>query len=176
MGPAEMSSKQQINVMETLDNNSSNWLLWQSRMQFLFESKGLLVHIEGTAVEPVLNPALAALTQPSDKQQRKIDWIEEKLEKYHTNKGLARSQIIMAVSESMVLKLQASTTAKAMWDTLIAKMTKKPKMVLTTLQRQLRNIKCSEEDNLHDHLDKAQDMYARLTEMGALMDEEEFMI
>jgi hypothetical protein len=42
-------------------------------MRFLFKSKGLQSHIEGTAIEPVLNPVLAALTQPSDKQQKKID-------------------------------------------------------------------------------------------------------
>jgi hypothetical protein len=39
----------------------------------------------------------------------------------------------------------------------------------------LQNIKCSEEVNLYDHLDKAQDTYARLKEMGALMSKEEFM-
>jgi hypothetical protein len=41
-------------------------------------------------------------------------------------------------------------------------MTKKPKMVLTNLQRQLWNIKCVEDGDLREHLDKAQDLYARL--------------
>jgi hypothetical protein len=47
MGPADMSSKQQINMVETLDNDGANWPLWRSRMKFLFESKGLLEHIKG---------------------------------------------------------------------------------------------------------------------------------
>jgi hypothetical protein len=51
MGPTDMSSKQQMNMMETLDNDSSNWPFWRSRMKFLFESKGLLAHIKGTAVK-----------------------------------------------------------------------------------------------------------------------------
>jgi hypothetical protein len=91
-----MFSKQQVNVMETLDNDSLNWLHWQSKMKFLFESKGLLPHIEGTAVKQVLNPMLTALIQPSDKQQRKIDCIEERLEKYQINEGLVKAQIVMA--------------------------------------------------------------------------------
>jgi hypothetical protein len=66
-------------------------------------------------------------------------------------------------------------TIKEMWDALVAEMMKKPKMVLTTLQRQLHNIKCSKDNDLHEHLDKAQDLYAHLKEMGAAMGEEEFM-
>jgi hypothetical protein len=75
----------------------------------------------------------------------------------------------------MALMLNNYPTAKEMWDTLIAEVTKKPKMVLTNLQRQLCNIRCSEEDDLCEHLDKVQDLYAHLKEMGAAITEEEFM-
>ena len=52
-------------------------------------------------------------------------------------------------------------------------MTKKPKMVLTSLQCQLRNMKCSEEDDLRLYLDKAQDLFACLNDMGAKMENSE---
>ena len=65
--------------------------------------------------------------------------------------------------------------AKEVWDALVVEMTKKPKMVITSIQCQLRNIKCSEEDDLQEHLDKAQDLYSRLNEMGATISEEEYM-
>jgi gag-polypeptide of LTR copia-type len=54
-------------------------------------------------------------------------------------------------------------------------MTKKPKMVLTSLQRQLRNIKCSEDGDLREHSDKAQDLYAQLNDMGAKISESKFI-
>ena len=54
-------------------------------------------------------------------------------------------------------------------------MTKKPKMVLTSLQRQLSNMKCSEEDDLRQYLDKAQDLFAHLNDMGAKMENSEFL-
>ena len=63
--------------------------------------------------------------------------------------------------------LQKQKTAKDTWDALVTEMTKKPKMVLTSLQRQLRNMKCSEEDDLRKYLDKAQDLFVRLNDMGA---------
>ena len=54
-------------------------------------------------------------------------------------------------------------------------MTKKPKMDLTSLQHQLRNMKCSEEDDLREYLDKAQDLFARLNDIGAKMEKSEFL-
>ena len=54
-------------------------------------------------------------------------------------------------------------------------MTQKLKMVLTSLQCQLRNMKCSEEDDLRQYLDKAQDLFACLNDMGAKMENSEFL-
>ena len=48
-------------------------------------------------------------------------------------------------------------------------------MVLTSLQHQLRNVKCSEEDNLRQYLDNAQDLFACLNDMGAKMENFEFL-
>jgi hypothetical protein len=46
------------------------------------------------------------------------------------------------------------------------------KMVLTTIQWKFHNIKCSEEDNLWESSDKAQDLYACIKEIGAKLEME----
>ena len=115
-------------------------------MLSFFESKNLLRHIEGTAVKPpgpVIHPKGTALTEDQEILQ---DRAEERLEKYLAREGLVKTQVIISVSES--LALMKNFTAKELWDTLVKEMTKKPKMVVTSLQKQLRNIKCSEEDDL----------------------------
>ena len=71
--------------------------------------------------------------------------------------------------------LQKQKTAKDTSDALVTEMTKKPKMVLTSLQCQLRNMKYSEEDDLRKYLDKAQDLFAHLNDMGAKMENSEFV-
>ena len=71
--------------------------------------------------------------------------------------------------------LQKQTTAKDRSDALVTEMTKKPKMVLTPLQHQLRNLKCSEEDGLRQYFDKAQDLFACLNDMGATISDSEFL-
>ena len=48
-------------------------------------------------------------------------------------------------------------------------------MDLTSLQHQLRNMKCSEEDDLRQYLDKAQDLFAHLNDTGAKMENSEFL-
>ena len=85
------------------------------------------------------------------------------------------TQIILSVSESLALMLWKQKTAKDTWYALVTEMTKKPKMVLTSLQCQLRNMKCSEEDDLRQYLDKAQDLFACLNDMGAKMENQEFL-
>ena len=103
------------------------------------------------------------------------DKAEERLEKYLSREGQVKTQIILSVSESLALLLQKQKTAKDTWDALVTEMTKKPKMVVTSLQRQLRNLKCSEEVDLREYLDKAQDLFACLNEMGAKMENQEFL-
>ena len=70
--------------------------------------------------------------------------------------------------------LQKQKTTKDTWDALVTKMTK-PSKVLTSLQHQLRNLTCSEEENLRQHLDKAQDLFAHLNDMGAKTIYSEFL-
>ena len=48
-------------------------------------------------------------------------------------------------------------------------------MVLTSLQHQLLNIKCSEEDDLKEHLDKAQNLFAQLNDIGTKMTDSDFL-
>jgi hypothetical protein len=103
-----------------------------------------------------------ALTQPSEKQMEKIEKYEERLEHFNSQEGRAKAQIIISVSESMALILKKDPTAKEMCDRLIAEVRKKPKIVLTNLQRQLCSIKCSKEDDLCEYLDKVEDLYAYL--------------
>ena len=156
IGPGDKSEK--AVAVEKLATDGSNWPLWRVTMLSFFESKNLLRHIERAAVKspgPVIHPKGTALTEDQELLQ---DRAEERLEKYLAREGLVKTQVIISVSESLALMLQKKSTAKELWDTLVTEMTKKPKMVVTSLQRQLRNIKCSEEDDLQEHLDKAQDL------------------
>ena len=127
-------------------------------MKSYFKSKNLVRHVEGTAdrpPDPLTFPKNHVLTE---EEEAKADKAEERLEKYLSREGQVKTQIILSVSESLALMLQKQKTAKDTLDALVTEMTKKPKMVLTSLQRQLRNMKCSEEEDLRKYLDKAQDL------------------
>ena len=54
-------------------------------------------------------------------------------------------------------------------------MMKNPKMVVALIQRQLRNMKCSDDDDLREHLGKAPDLYTRLNDMRATITQAEFL-
>jgi transposase InsO family protein len=173
MGPADKSDK--LLGVERLNTDGSNWPLWRATLLSYFESKNLLRHIEGTAIKPPDPPTFPKGYTLTSEEDSQVERAEERMEKYLAREGQVKTQIILSVSESLALMLQKMKTAREVWDSLVTEMTKKPKMVLTSLQRQLRNIRCSEEDDLRQHLDKAQDLYARLNDMGATISEDEFI-
>ena len=146
MGPANKPDKSL--AAKRLATDGSNWPLWKATLMSYFESRNLVKHVNGTADRPPDPPTFAKGHILTDKEEAKVDKAEERLEKYLSREGQVKTQIILLVSESLALMLQKQKTAKAIWDTLVTEMTKKPKMVLTSLQCQLRNMKCSEEDDL----------------------------
>ena len=140
-----------------------------------FESRNLVKHVEGTADRPPDPSTFAKGHILTDDEEAKVDKAEERLEKYLSREGQVKTHIILSVSESLTPMLQKQKTAKDTWDALVTEMTKKLKMVLTSLQQQLRNMKCSEEDDLRQYLDEAQDLFAHLNDMGAKMENSEFL-
>src|SRR3979490_2782341 len=170
MGPGEQSEKP--HSMGKLATDGSNWSLWWATFRNYFESKNLLKHIEGTVDRPPNPPTFPKGHILTDDEEIKGDEAEERLERYLEREGVVKTQILISVSESLALMLEKKKDTKEIWDTLVEEMMKKPKMVVTTIQRQLCNMKCSEDDDLREHLDKAQDLYARLNDMGAKISEE----
>ena len=141
----------------------------------IFESKNLLNHINGTTISLPPPPSFPAPHLLTDEEEAKVEKAEDRLKKFLAREGLVKSQVNISVSEPLALMLQKRSLAQEVWSALVSEMTKKPKMVVNSLQRQLRNIKCSEEDNLRLHLDRAQDLFVRLKEMGAKISDDEFM-
>src|SRR3979490_183300 len=174
MGPGDQIEKPSL-TMGKLATDGSNWSLWRATLRSYFESKNLLKHVEGTVDRPPDPPTFPKGHILTDDEEAKVDKAEDRLEKYLAREGLVKTQILISVSESLALMLEKKMNAKEIWDTLVAEMTKKPKMVVISIQRQLRNMKCLEDDDLREHLDKAQDLYSRLNDMGAKVSEEEFL-
>ena len=153
MGPANKSDK--LLAVERPATDGTNWPLWKATLMSYFKSRSLLIHVDGTVDWPPDPPTFPKGHILTDEEDAKVEKAEEKLEKYLSREGQVKTQIILSVSESLALMLQKQKTAKDTWDGLVNEMTKKPKMILTSLQHQLRNLKCTEEYNLRQHLDKA---------------------
>ena len=144
-------------------------------MLTFFKSKNLLKHIDGTAIRPQPPPKFASTHVLTEEEEERVEKAEDRMDKFLAREGLVKPQVIISVAEPLALMLQKKRSAQEVWEALVEEMTKKPKMVITSLQRQLRNMRCSEEEDLRLHLDNAQDLFARLKEMGAKITNDEFM-
>ena len=150
-------------------------VFWKATLHSYFKSKNLLKHIEGTADKPPDPPTSAKGHILSGDEKVQLGKAEERLEKYFGREGQVKTQITVPVSESLALMLQKKKTVKEIWDSLVAEMTKKPKMMVTSLQKLLHNMKYSEDDDLREHLEKVQDLYSWLNDMRATVTEFKFL-
>ena len=174
MGPGEKSSLNP-SAVDKLATDGSNWPLGQATMLTFFESKNLLKHIDGTAIRPQPPPKFASTHVLTEEEEERVEKAEDRMDKFLAREGLVKSQVIISVAEPLALMLQKKRSAQEGWEALVEEMTTKLKMVITSIQRQLRNMRCSEEEDLRLHLDNAQDLFARLKEMGAKITNDEFM-
>jgi superfamily II DNA or RNA helicase len=126
-------------------------------MLSFFKSRNLMKHINGIPIKPPVPTEFPPHYTPSDDEEMRYEKAEDRLEKYLAREGMVKTQVITSVSESLALMLHKKGNAKDLWEALTDEMMKNPKMVVTSLKRQLRNMKCSEDDDLHEHLDKSQD-------------------
>ena len=173
MGPTNKPDKSL--AVERLATYGSNWPLWRATLLSYFEYRNLAKHVDGTADRPPDPPTFSMSHILTDDQETTVDKAEERLDMCISREGQVKTQIILSVSESLALMLQKQTTAKDTCDALVTEMTKKPKMVLTSLQFQLRNMKCSEKDDLRQYLNKSQDLFAHLKVMGVTVSDSEFL-
>ena len=134
MGPGLKSSESSI-AMDKLATDGSNWPLWKATMLTFFESKNLLNHINGTAIRPPPPLSFPATHLLTDEEEAKVEKAEDRLEKFLAREGLVKSQVNTSVSEPLALMLQKKSLAQEVWSALVSEMTKKPKMVVTSLQR-----------------------------------------
>ena len=174
MGPREKSSLNP-SAVDKLATYGSNWPLWQATMPTFFKSKNLLKHIDGTAIRPQPPLKFPATHLLTEEEEERVEKAEDRMDKFLAREGLVKSQVIISVAEPLALMLQKKRSVQEVWEGLVEEMTKRPKMVITSLQRQLRNMRCSKEEDLRLHLDNAQDLFARLKEMGAKITNEEFI-
>jgi hypothetical protein len=158
--------------------NGANWVSFKCRMFIDVGSRpSLLQHLEGKA--PYLK-APAPLKAKATQQEQ--DDYEEHRERYNsavdlwqTHDFAVQRQIIHNIPDSVFICIQNFSTAAEMWEALRRDFKGRNQIVQNELQNRLALAKCSENKNMHEHIDWMQYMHEELAGMGIMIADGEYV-
>ena len=97
------------------------------------------------------------------------------MDDYHACEGLAKSFIFNTVVDTLLLKIQILPTSKEVWAAICKEYKDKPLMVQVDLRHHLHSTKCTQNSEVHAHLDLMVSTCEKLAGMGTEIKDEEFI-
>ena len=125
-----------------LHDDGSNWADYESRIRKVLGAKGVWRHVEGTAACPpkpyaIINGVYVLSDGKTPATEDQIEAREDKIEAYERNSFLAQHIILSMTSYRLGAKIRNLTTAKDMWDVVVADTTTKSTLYLIDAEDQL---------------------------------------
>jgi hypothetical protein len=182
MGPAvafDMSSNTSGNSFSVprLRDDGSNWVDYESKARTALGSKGLIRHIEGSAIKPV--PLAIETGVPVSKPgvpatESEIEARERKIDEYDQREYMAQHVIQSTVSPRLAALIR-SKSAFVMWTTIKADATDKSDMYKVEARRKLQEMHCSEGSDVRAHLNSMTRARDELAAMGVPLEDAVFV-
>ncbi|KAF9527270.1 hypothetical protein CPB83DRAFT_768658 [Crepidotus variabilis] len=156
-----MSTKDDFLRVPKLLPNGSNWISVRDRFRWAADARGLLKHIDGGITEPTpptpsVTTSTAAATPAPDATTDAAtlaaqEMAERGFELIHNrwcnNEATIKQAIANAVPDSVFNRIKSKTTAKEVWDALVAIYEARSMMVAIDLRKRLEVLKCGENDD-----------------------------
>jgi gag-polypeptide of LTR copia-type len=157
-----------------LRDNGSNWVDYKSKVENALGAKGVIRHIEGTAVmyKPYEQESGVYVTSPgvvaTDEQ---IEAREKKIDEYNQREYMAKHILLSSVSQR-VASLIRDRSAAGMWKTIMDDATDKSDIHITQVKRKLHEAKCEgNPGTVRSHLNNLTELHDELLGMGQAVDD-----
>ncbi len=182
MGPAgsfesSLPGRNSISIPK-LNDDSSNWIDYKTKVLIAMGSRGLMGHVEGRALKPspyaIVDsvPVLADGSTPATEDQ--IETRDKRIDEHEMREYLARHIIINSVSLRLAQKIGQLTSSKEMWDTVKADCEGKSMLYQVDVRRRLQDLKCAEGADVKAHLTEMGKLRGDLAAMGAEVKDPDF--
>ena len=149
------SSPSNLDSVQKLRDDGSNWSDYQSRMERVLGARGLWRHVVGTAAAPkqyaMVNgiPVMKDGTPATDEE---VEAKEDKITEHEKREYLAQHIILSTTSTRLGMKIKGLMSAKGMWDVVKEDATSKTTLFILDAESQLSSMKLQEEEDPETHL------------------------
>jgi hypothetical protein len=175
MGPAPNHDPMSV---PQLMPNGANWVSFKHRVIITMGLKpSLLRHLEGRASLPTPPASLKgkATEKEQEEHQRHLDEYHDAVDIWQTHDYAIQRQIISAIPNSIFIRIQNQPTAATMWEALKKDFEGRTQAVQNELRNRLALAKCSDNENMHEHVDRMQYMLEELSGMGVTIADGEYV-
>lgn len=157
--------------------NGANWVLFKRRIILIVSSKPLLLrHLEGRASLPKPPDALGPKPTEDDQKehQRLLAEYKDQVDEWMAHDAAVLQQIITNIPDSIFIRIMNQNTAAEMWNALKKEFEDRPQAVKNELRNRFALTKCGDNEDVREHFDRMQYMFAELSGMGVTIADSEY--
>jgi gag-polypeptide of LTR copia-type len=161
MGPAEstMPPSSKSFIVPKLAQDGANWVTWKSQtLVTLSSTRGAKRHLDGTAQIPPPIPTYPNSHVLTAEEEEALDELEKRWDDYKQREATIKAQIFTTIPDSLLIEIRNLKTAKETWDAVCAKHETRALTIKVDVRRQMYEMKCEEESNVHTHLESLMSM------------------
>ena len=152
--------------------DGANWIVWKNRIQILIGAKKLAHILDDKAAAPTEPKPLAAGAKAED--IAKFDADLEKYQEHQQSDAEVKHLIVSTIPDSLFIKTINCATASSLWKTICAEHESKTQPFIIEMTRNLHNQRCSETDDVKQHLSKMLKLREELAATGKVLSESDF--
>ena len=153
-------------------SDGSNWIVWKTRIELLLGARKLAHLLDETTVRPTTPEPLG--DKPSATQTADYEAALEKCQEFDRSNLEAKHCIAQTIPDFLVIETRNCATAGKLWKTLCAEHEKKTKRFVIEMLRNLQNQRCSDTDDVKEHLAKLLKLREELATTGKVLDNADF--
>jgi len=155
-----------------LASDGSNWIVWKTRTQILIGAKKLARLLDEATVRPTAPTPLT--DKSSATETAAYETALEKCLEFDQSDMEAKHIIVSTIPDSLLIETAKCTTASSLWKAICVEHENKTKFFVVEMLRFLQNQRCSETDDVKQHLAKLLKLREELATSGKVIDDTDF--
>src|SRR5271154_4711869 len=161
-----------------LQDDGSNWVDYKDKVRTALGAKGLLRHVNGTAIQPKpfkVDPVKGVVKHDGkEATEADVEAQEEKLDEFERKEYLAQ-HILKSTISARLSALAQSKNALEIWKLVEENATKRDVVQHVEVRRKMMALQYQEDSNMNAHLRKLADLKDELIMIQSKMTDEEYM-
>ncbi|KAK2467948.1 hypothetical protein APHAL10511_000243 [Amanita phalloides] len=157
-------------VVEKLESDSSNWVMFQSRFLIAVRQKKVYAQFDGSNPKPKVSASVTTEDSTADPTTEQV----KKLQTWQDKEDLAMYLLMQKLPDSIFAKYMQKATVAEMWSAIVIEFTRKSMLMHSSLHSEFMAMRYERGANLHSEFDRIRMKYELLVNAGIMVSEDDY--